>query len=886
MPDPLRLTTLRARVRALFRRNAVADEIREELEFHLQMRADEYERAGESPAEAARHARQRVGNLTVLQDRGYDVRGAGFMDTVIQNIRYALRVLRKAPGFTTIAVFTLALGIGANTAIFSLADAALLRRLPYPDADRIVLIWETEGKFRTAPVTGPDYLEWKRRQSAFDVMGAGTEAHVTLTGAGIARRVDGLGVTPEPLRILGARLALGRLFVDGDMGEGHDHVVILSHALWQESFGSDPNIVGKTLHFDGVPFTVIGVLSASFRSPSFWIRDPQFWVPVKFYGEDWRRSPGSHWLWVLGKMKPGVSLAQARASMQAIAAALRQEQPTTHAELDANVMPVRTYLVTDVHDALAMLLVGVAFILAIACANLANLLMAQAVRRRGEIAVRKALGARSGRIFGQLLTESLVLSLFGTLVGLAIGVELKRVLISMAPAGYVPTFNPPAFDFRVFAFAALLAIVTAAVFGAFPIIEARRSNATEVLSAAGRSIIRSGRRLRQSLVVIEVASAMVLLFAAGVGVHSLYLLMTQDLGFEAGQLMTASVSLPAKRYGDPERAAEFFRQLLDRMRAVPGVADAAVTSELPLQGYRNGVVWIEGQPAPTGFGGPLVSSTFVSPGYLHVMGIPVLRGRGFTDADAHSSSAFAIVNETMAHRFWPASDVIGKRFSFDWLSGKPQNWIEVVGVVTDIRQYGLRAAPYPGVYVLLPSNEALSDMSVVIRTKGNEEAIAAPLAAAVHDIDPDVPLSHVQVMTQAVSDSAAPTRFGSGLLALLASLAFALAGAGIFGVMWYLVVQRTHEFGIRLALGASRFQLLRDVLIEAIGMTAIGIIIGSAGVLFAARGIRAIAFDVGPYDPITFSAAIAALAVCSVLAAYWPARWAARVDPMIALRLE
>lgn len=515
-----------------------------------------------------------------------------------------------------------------------------------------------------------------------------------------------------------------------------------------------------------------------------------------------------------------------------------------------------------------------------------RLVMAYAVRRRDEITVRKALGARPRRIVAQMLIESLVLSAIGTLAGLGLGVALKILLTRLAPVGYLPGFNPPEFNLRLFFFAAGLAVVTGMVFGIFPALQARKSGAAEALNRAGRSIAAGGKRLRQALIVIEIATAMALLFSAGIAVHSLYRLLTQDLGFQPDHLLTLSLSLPKERYSDPARAATFYRSLTDRARTLPGVAAVGLTSELPLQGFRNGVVWVEGQPEPRGLGGPLVSSAFVSAGYLATLRNPVIRGRGLSENDAASSSPpVAIANEAMANRFWPRGEAVGKRFSFEWGSGHA-NWIEIVGVARDVRQYGMRKPAIPGVYVLLPDNEALPQMSLVVRSSGPGGSLPNLLSSAVHELDPDLPVDHLSWMSEIVSTSASSTRYDSDLLALFGALALLLAGAGVFGVMSCLVAQRTHEIGVRVALGATSLQVLQETLREAAVLIALGLLAGVALSSLAARALRTVIFGIGPHDPMAYIAAVAGLIACGMLAAYLPARRASRVDPMVALRYE
>jgi putative ABC transport system permease protein len=867
-------------VKDLFRKRRAEAELDEELDTFLAMSAQRREAAGMPPEEARRAARVEMGSLDAVKESWRDAGWESSVEAVGRDLHFGARLLARNRLVTAIAVATIALGIGANTAIFSVFDAILLRDLPYPDAGRLAIVWETTGSMDTGSVSGPDFQDWAREQRVFDSIGAGTEARMTLTGAGDARRLEGWAVSAEVLPLFGARPETGRLF-GADEVRKESRTIVLGHALWRQTFGSDPRVVGKTMTLDGQSYQVIGVLPEDFRTPEIWVA-PAFFVPIRFAPDAAHADRGEHWLWTVGRLAPGVSFAKAQAAMSALQASLAARYPETNGQRGARVVPLRKFESQNVATILLLLAAAVGFLLAIACANVANLLLAQAARRHREIATRKAIGAGAGRVVRQLLTESVLLALLGTAAGLAVGLGLQRLLVAVAPPGYIPGSAHVRFDLRVFGFAVALALATGIVFGCAPGWQAWRLNVAEALKQGGRTTAGGSARLRRGLVSLEVGAAFVLLLMTGLAVRSLAALLTQDLGFDPHDVLTVGIALP-KRYDSRDRAVAFYDGAVERVRALPGVESAGVARRPPLLGGYNGDILVQGRPAAERESGPNVESTAVGPGFLEALRIPVVRGRTITAADGNRS--VAVINETMARRFWGEENPIGARFTWDWGVREPQ-WWEVVGVARDVREFGLRKPTIPQAYHPAGREELETEMVIAIRRRHADSPSLAAIAGAIRGGDRDVPLFPIRTVDEIVSRSAARTRFDCTLLAILGSLSLLLSIAGIYGVMSSLVSQSTHEVGLRMALGASERRVLAGVLREALTASLAGVLGGFAATIALTGVLRRLVFGIGVHDPATFSAVALLLVAMTLVASYLPARRAARVDPMTALRYE
>ena len=817
------------------------------------------------------------------------------MGTVVADLRYGLRMLAKNPGFTAVAVLTLALGIGANSAIFSLVNAVVLRPLPYPDADRLVTIWVTEpsGPGNLYPDTGPDFLDWKAQNHVFDVMGAVTVTGTTLTGTSEPLQLQGFEVSPETLDFLGARPIMGRNFTAAETESGRDNVVILSYGLWQRAFGGQSAVLGSKITMGDRPYVVVGIMSRDFQFPHIWGNRPEFWFPLNLQAAEWRKSRGNHWLWVLARMKKGVSLERASADMETLSTRLSQQYPETNTGVSAKVVGLQARLTENVRPALLMLFATVGLLMLIAAVNVANLLLAKAVTRQREIAIRLAVGSSHWRVIRQLLTESVLLFLLGGAAGLLVGWGALRLLLRTAPIGYVPEIIDVRLDTRVFLLTFLLALAAGTLAGLFPAFHASGTDVQESLKESNQSVAVARGLSRSLLTAGEIALALMMVIGAGLAVRSLVKLLGVQAGFDPQNVLTARLSLPATRYSKPEcqtqegdcagdRYAAFFQQLQDRLQALPGVESASFTDKLPLQGGSNGVIIIEGQPPPKNmWSSPLVEWCTVMPGYFRTARIPLFRGRDFTAHDNRDTPRVAIINRSMADRFWPDQDPIGKHFAHNEPHPK---WISVVGVVGDVLQYGLnQTASVPEAY--FPEFQGQdSGMTVLIRTASNPLGQLPALRGAVRDLDNQIPVDDPRELAEVVTESSSQQRFLALLLGLFAGLALILAAVGIYSVIAYSVAQRTHEIGIRMALGANWRDVVGLVLREGASMALGGVIAGLAGAWGLTRFLASLLYGVHPTDPLTFLAVPVLLILVALLACYIPARRAARVDPMKALR--
>lgn len=806
------------------------------------------------------------------------------------DLRYAARMLLKQPGFAMVAVITLGLGIGANTAIFSVVNGVLLRPLPYREPERLVALWETKTTAGQEPnnrneVALGNFLDWRAQQSVCEEIGALTYTSLNLTGLAEPERIQGAVVTTNLFQVLGVQPITGRSFLPEEENPASARAVIISHGLWQSRFGADATLVGKTLTLNGNQHTVVGIMPPAFELQFPTSREIDMWVPMRIDASNANRQ--SHYLYVLGRLKPEIGVEQAKEGMTVLASQLEQQYPQTNADRGANVISLHRQLVGDVRSYIEVLFAAVGFVLLIACANVANLLLARVAARHKEIAIRTALGASRLRLVRQLLTESLLLSVLGGLLGLLLAFWGIDFLVALTPSD-VPRLSEVGVHGPVFAWTFAVAIITGVLFGLAPALGASKSNLNESLKESGRSTASPGRaRLRNLLVVSEMALALVLLIGAGLMIRSFMRLQQVNPGFEPRRLLTMNVLLPAQKYREKQQINTFFDQLFERIRAVPGVEGVGGIDPLPLSDSNatTGFV-VEGGPVLAVADRPEVGERTVTPAYFEAMRIPVHRGREFTSRDREDTPRVVIINEALARRFWPGEEAIGKRVGFKATS--PQVWHEVVGIVGDVKHQRLDADPKPEVYF---AYQQYPDrfMSLVVRTSSDLMEPAA-LTTAVRDqvlaVDPNQPVFDIKTMDERVSKAVAPSRFIMLLLGFFAGLALILAAVGIYGVISYSVTQRTHEIGVRMALGAEGRDVLRLVVRQGMTLALAGIAVGLVGAFALTRLMSGLLFSVSSTDPLTFTLISLLLMGVALAACFVPARRATRVDAMVALRYE
>jgi putative ABC transport system permease protein len=872
----------RDRLRALLHSEAVHGEIDEEVRFHIEMRTEENVRRGMSPEEARREAERRFGPLARIKEMGYEVRGGGMLETLRQDLRYGARMLLKNPGFTLVAVLTLSLGIGANTAIFSVVNAVLLRPLPFAEPERLVWLWDTQPQLPTAPASLPDFLDWKSQNQSFEHLAAFESGSMFLdTGDGMRDTPVGL-VTPETFALFRVSPILGRTFTDEETLPGRFRVAVLSHAMWQGRFGSDPNVLGRTIDVSGAPYTIIGVMPEGFSFPD----RAELWRPLPIDPHKLDRGP--HYLRVVGRLKPAVTLAQAQAEMSALAARLAEQYPEKIAGHGVKLELLRDVVVGDIGPALFVLLGAVGFVLLIACANVANLLLARVGVRQKEIAVRTALGASRLRIVRQLFTESLMLSVGGGAAGLLIAAWGVKWLVSMSP-GTIPRVQEIAVDPRVVGYTLLISVATSLLFGLAPALQASRPDLTGALKEGGRGsagLLRN--RLRSVLVVSEVALSLVLLIGAGLMIRSFAKLNQVDPGFNPDQVLTMGVALLPSKYPDDERVASFYSQLLERAAATPGVASAGAISDLPFSGADTSDSFtIEGRPPVAKQDEPSTEYRVVTPRYFESMGIPLLAGRDFALSDTKQSPNVVVINQAFARRHFAGESPLGHRLR---LQGQERDPLLIVGVVGDVRHIGLDEQPIPEAYVPFlqdPLGETYQrSMTIVARTQSDPGAVAGSLRAALTSLDKSLPVFAFKPMTEYLRDSLARRRFNLILLTAFGGVALALAAVGIYGVISYGVTQRTHEIGIRMALGAEKGNVLWLVVRQGMILALGGVALGLLASLALMRLMETLLYGVSVTDPLTFTVIALLLTSVALLACFVPARRAAKVDPLVALRYE
>jgi putative ABC transport system permease protein len=809
------------------------------------------------------------------------------MEMIMQDIRYGFRMLLKNPGFTAVAVIALTLGIGANTAIFSVVNAVLFSKLPYGDPDRVMVVWETnpnlvspEWRIRSEVSPG-NFFDWRDQNQVFEQLAAFRIQSYSLTGGDIPEQLMGNAVTANMLSTLRVKPELGRDFLAEEEVPGANRVVILSHGLWQRRFGSNPGILDQTIQLNDQSYIVVGIMPANFEFPP---GNPELFVPLAFDPQQ-RNSRTPSFLYTRARLKPGVEVEQAQSEMNLIATRLREQHPDANRDKGARVVSLQGEMVSSIKPYLIMLFAAVGFVLLIACANVANLLLARAASRQKEIAIRNALGADRRRIVSQLLTESILLSLVGGACGLLLaywGVDILRASVPETLVRGIHSWDKIKVDGLVLGFTMVASVLTGIIFGLAPTIQASKTDLAEALSEGGRRTSGGGRKgLRGALVVSEVTLALVLLVGAGLMLKSFFLLLDVNPGFDAQNLITIRLSLPQARYSNNNQVTSFYSDLSQRVRNVPGVESVGVINNLPMSGSAGTTrFFIEGRPAP---GNVKYDANYriASPGYFDAMRIPILRGRDFTDKDFESQPPVVIINEAMARTYFPNEDPIGKRL----LESEKKPPLEIIGIVGDVKHWGLDDKAQEYIYRALTQLPQRSTF-LVVRSTSDTASMIGGLREQVRSVDKDLPISDVKPMQQRVADSSASRRLMTLLLCVFACIALLLAAAGIYGVMAYSVTQRFHEIGIRMALGARSVDILKLIVKQGMKMVLIGIALGLIASYLLKRVISSFLFGVSATDVLTFAGVSLLLIVVALVACCIPARNAMKVDPMEAVRYE
>ena len=811
------------------------------------------------------------------------------MDGLNKDLRFAFRGLLKRPAFTAIAIVTLGLGIGATTAIFSVVNSVMLRRLPYPTADRIVAIRELNPDGRRVQTTGPNFLDWRAQNTVFEHLAAIKRTSINLALPDRSERISFAQTSANFFNVFGVGPQLGRLFVSGDEQAGHAPVVVLSDALWRRSFGADPGVVGQQISLNAESYTVIGVAAAGFQYPD----KVELWLPPLKLAPEFNREVepterrGMGYLNVVGLLKPGVSVAQAASEMETITSRLRQQYPETNNRRFNTVLSLHEHLTGESNTMLWLLFGAVMFVLLIACANVANLLLASASSRSREIAIRVALGASRWRVVRQLLTESALLALAGGALGLALSSWGVTVLTKLLPQEF-PRLNEIGMDWRVFGFALTASLLTGFIFGFAPALHISKTDVQEAMKESGRGNAGSKRhtRLRHALIIAEVALSVVLLAGAGLLFRSFMRLQAVNAGFTPQQVLTAQLSPAGPQFGEDSAIISFYEQVLERARVIPGVESAGVINTLPLSGGPTIGFRVEGRPILTVDKWVPTNFRTVSPDYFRAMNIPVLQGRTFTPDDRMGAPRKLMINQALAQRDFPNEDPVGKRITLGNTDENNQPiWFEIAGVTANVRSEELREEAPPELY-FSAKQIMFQNMAIVVRSTIEPESLAPALRQAVAEVDRTVPVAQLQTMEHIVSASVTQPRFNLFLVGLFGGIALLLSAAGIYGVTSYTVTQRTHELGVRLALGAQVSDVLKLVLGQGLAVIVIGLVVGLAASFALLRLMKSLLFGVGENDPLTFAAITLVLFLVALFACYVPARRATKVDPLEALRYE
>jgi putative ABC transport system permease protein len=881
----------------LFRSRTSENEMSREMAAHLALIQEDFEAKGFAPEAAKLAARRAYGGIEQAKELHRDARSFLWVENALKDIRYGIRNLSRTPGFTTIAVIVLALGIGANTAIFSVVNAILLEPLAYKDSNRLVTVLHNG----TGPVATANYFDWRDQTTSFQAMGAADYWSPNLTATDPSdptpsEHLYALKVTQNLLPLLGVPPLKGRLFLKGEDREGANHEVVLGYSLWQRNFRGDPEILGKIVTLDGEGYSVVGIMPPTFKFAPFWATKAELWVPNPL--TDFNDRGGNH-LRVFARLKPGVTLGHAQADMATVTARLEKQYPATNR--DIVVRPLKENVVGNIRTPLLMMLGSVAFVLLIACANVAHMLLARTADRQKEVAVRVAVGAGKARLLAQFLTENLLLASFGAAVGLLLAWIGTKALVALSP-DYLPRVETVAIDTRAVLFLIGITVATALIFGLTPAMHAAATNLSDSLKEGGRGGTSDGagrNKLRGFLVASEFALAFMLLIGAGLMVRSFYALQSVDTGFDPHNVQSMVVSVAGTQESPAGRRETFYRDLLEKLRGLPGVVSVGAINHLPLVGDQ----WdrnfeIEGRPKPRPGEAPDAVYRIVLPGYFQTMRLPLKRGRTITYEDSPNTPHVVVVNEELARRYWPNENPIGKRFTLS-ASGSQPNWLTVIGVVPNASLDDMISPPYPEMYLAalqVPEFMGLSGdgisphmeyITLVVRgTQNSLTQLPSEMRQIVQSFDRNLTVSQVLTMDEAVATSTAQPRFEMLLLSLFGALALVLAAVGIYGVMNYAVSRRTREIGIRMSLGASRGEIFRMIVVRASLQAIIGTAAGVVGAILLSKLMAKLLFGVQPTDPATFVAVTIVLGLTALLATAVPARNAMQIDPMTALRTE
>ncbi len=875
-----------ARLANLFQGRNADRELTREIAAHLVLLQDEFERRGFTPQAAAVAARQAYGGVDLAKELHREARSFLWIDQRLKDVRYGVRNLLRTPGFTAIAVFTLALGIGANTAVFSVVNAVLVRPLAYKDPERLVTLLH----YGTGPVAVANFIDWRDQSRSFEAMGAAEYWTPNLIGTDSPEHLRGLHVTQRLLPMLGVQPLLGRLFVPGEDSKGAEHEIVLSYQLWQRRFNLDPNVLGKAINLSGEAYTVVGVMPFGFKFAPFWAPRAELWAPLAFGDRVHERDGNS--LRVFARLKRDIPIEQARTELATLTARLEKQYPATNR--DMVLRPLMENVVGKVETPLLMLLAAVGFVLLIACANVAHMLLARTSDRQKEIAVRTALGASRTRVIAQFLTENLLLAALGAGAGLGIALAGTKALVALSPAS-IPRVELVGIDDNVVLFLLGITALTTLLFGLVPAMRAAVANLSGALKEGGRegSDGIHGNRLRGFLVTSEFALAFMLLIGAGLMIRSFSALQSVNPGFNPHNVLSMVVSVEGTKEVESNKRGIFYRQLIDQIRTLPGVRSAGAINHLPLHGD----MWdrgfeIEGRPPSRPGEGPNAVYRIVMPGYFESMRLPVLRGRAIADSDDERASGVVILNERAASEYWPGQDPTGKRIGIQEDKSGKTNWLTVIGVVANAKQYEWASEPQSEMYLAALQNRDflgeggthMAYITLVVRTGGDPSEMASAVRKAVWSFDRNLPISEVVTMDEVVATANAQPRFEMLLLGVFAVVALLLAAIGIYGVMSYSVSRRTREIGIRVSLGASHADVLRMVVLQGIKQALTGTAAGFAGALLLAQLMATMLYGVRPTDPITFAGVAIVLASVALLATRISARKATRIEPMAALR--